>query len=101
MGCKLILKDEDLEEGKCPECKAIPKPMCENDHICTCALDIQGGTQLCDICKEFTCKCGSHDTFVISRVTGYLANVDSWGQGKRAEFLDRTRYNGVDGGNIN
>lgn len=92
MGCKLILKETDLEEGKCPECNTIPKPMCEQDHECTCQVDIQGGTQVCPECREFTCKCGCHDAFVISRVTGYLAEVGGWGAGKRAEFADRTHY---------
>jgi hypothetical protein len=92
MGCKLIISEEDLEDGVCPVCKAKPKPMCENDHICTCGIEIKGGTHVCSICNEFTCECGCHDCFVISRVTGYLAELGGWGAGKRAEFADRTHY---------
>lgn len=99
LDCLIILKEEDavLKEDKliCPECGNILIKMCTIDKACTCLDEIQGGTQICPECGEFTCKCGSHDCFVVSRVTGYLANVSSWSQGKRAEFVDRMRYDDV------
>jgi hypothetical protein len=92
-GCNALgIPDEDLIDGNCPICGAKVKEMCELDHLCTCAVDITGGTHTCPKCGEFVCPCGSHSVFVISRVTGYLANVSSWGNGKRAEFADRQRY---------
>ena len=41
------------------------------------------------ICPE----CGSHDVSQVSRVTGYLADVAGWNQGKQQELKDRARYN--------
>lgn len=90
--CLLILNQDDLTNGNCPECNMLADIICENDHICNCALDITGGTQKCTICGEFTCPCGSHNAFVISRVTGYVAELGGWGEGKKAEFNDRQRY---------
>ena len=90
--CLVLLNKSDLIEDKCPDCNKTPKEICKEDKECNCALEITGGTQNCPVCGEFTCPCGSHSAFVISRVTGYLANVNSWGSGKRAEFVDRARY---------
>ena len=99
--CLLFLKQSDLNGDKCPECGKVADKMCPNDHACTCIDEITGGTQTCKICGAFTCPCGSEDCYPVSRVTGYLANVNSWSSGKRAEFVDRTRYEGVDKGNVN
>jgi hypothetical protein len=90
--CLVLLNESDLIEGKCPNCNNTPKEICKEEHQCNCTEEITGGTQTCPVCGEFTCPCGSHSAFVISRVTGYLADVGGWGKGKRAEFNDRTRY---------
>ena len=96
--CSIIINAEDMEDGeKCPECHTHIhiKKMCERDVMHCGHVDIQPSVQLCDVCGEVVCpQCGSHYThFGISRVTGYLAEVEGWGEGKRAEFRDRKRYN--------
>lgn len=96
LDCLIILKDEDtvLKDDKfiCPECGNILIKMCSKDKVCDCVNEIHSGTHKCPECDAFTCECGSHDVIVISRVTGYLAEVGGWGAGKKAEFADRTRY---------
>ncbi len=94
--CYHILKEEDLIEGNCPECNQKVEKMCSLDKMCECSDDINPGSQRCPECGEFTCPCGSHSVSVISRVTGYLAEVGGWGAGKVAEYADRQRYN-IDG----
>ncbi|MDD4331965.1 MAG: anaerobic ribonucleoside-triphosphate reductase [Methanosarcinaceae archaeon] len=37
-------------------------------------------------------KCGSENVNYLSRITGYLQDVDGWNQGKKQELLDRKRY---------
>jgi ribonucleoside-triphosphate reductase len=37
-------------------------------------------------------KCGYVGVDVISRITGYLQNLQSWNRSKRQEFIDRHRY---------
>jgi hypothetical protein len=96
--CLLILKESELNGDKCPECGKKVGKMCESDHICTCIDDISAGTQVCKICKEFVCPCGSHDCSPQSRITGYIGAISAWNSGKRIEFLDRVRYDPMTGG---
>ena len=94
--CYTILNQSDLVEGKCPNCGSdkdnFLEDMCELDHVCTCKEIVQHGTQECPVCKRPVCKCGSHDVFAISRVTGYLQDVGGWNQAKLQELRDRKRY---------
>ena len=39
--------------------------------------------------------CGSDDLTVFSRITGYYVPVKNWNKGKKAEFKDRYRHDGV------
>lgn len=101
--CKMILEKSDLIHGAhrlvCPKCGHPPDEMCRLDHVCECNHEIQSGRRTCPECHAFICECGSHDVAVISRVTGYLAELGGWGAGKRAEFNDRTRYD-IESGTI-
>lgn len=76
----------------CPICNDQLEATCEQDHECTCAEEITSGTNVCPACNQFTCPCGAHDAFVVSRITGYLGELSGWNNGKRAEFNDRTHY---------
>ena len=90
--CKLILKDTDLIEGCCPECRQIVIEMCKNDTG-SCDHGVVGGMKVCEICGEFMCpECNAHDVQVLSRVTGYYSPVEAWAAGKRQELKDRARY---------
>lgn len=91
--CKLILKEEDLEDGKCPECDIPVHKMCERDH-CHCSHEIVESIAYCPICGKPCCPiCGCEDVEQISRVTGYLGAVSGWSAGKAQELKDRTHYN--------
>lgn len=102
--CFLVLKEEDLVYGFCPVCGETPAKMCPNDKDdCTCAKDIHETAVMCEICGKPMCpECGCHDVSVISRITGYLSELDGWNEGKKAEFYDRVRVspNGSVVGNI-
>lgn len=90
--CKLVLQDEDLVDGKCPECKFEPRKMCKADHL-LCSHDVAPGIAFCEVCGEPVCPvCNCHDVAQISRVTGYLQEVNGWNAGKRQELKDRARY---------
>lgn len=90
--CKLILKEEDLEEGNCPECKNKPHKMCGRDN-CTCHHEITESIAYCPDCKQPMCPiCESHDVSQISRVTGYLQEVGGWNKAKQRELMDRVHY---------
>jgi hypothetical protein len=93
--CKLILKDEDLIEGKCPECKTKPVSMCKNDRgSCSHPGEEQFGIiAYCPECKAPCCPiCGSHDVLIVSRITGYYSDVGGWNAAKAQELKDRSRY---------
>jgi anaerobic ribonucleoside-triphosphate reductase len=85
-----------LEDGKCPKCKddAQLRKMCERDVDYCGHVENQASIKLCDVCGEVICPtCGSHYShFGISRVTGYLSEINGWGAGKRAELKDRMHY---------
>ena len=89
--CKSIV-DTDPKKP-CPSCgdNHLEK-MCSEDHLCTCAVEISDGARYCETCGQPVCACGSHDVVVISRVTGYLSDVDGWNKAKRQELKDRVRY---------
>jgi hypothetical protein len=83
-----------VDEEPCPVCGNMSLVvMCKDDHVCRCITDIIDGVTICKTCGEFICPCGSHDVSVISRVTGYMADVAGWGKGKAQEFKDRHRVN--------
>jgi hypothetical protein len=66
--------------------------MCPLDH-CHCTHNITETIEYCPLCGEPVCPdCGSHDVSQVSRVTGYLADVAGWNQGKQQELKDRARY---------
>ncbi len=98
--CCFVINEEDLVDGSCPVCgeRGYLKKMCELDVPVCSHLDIQPTIKLCPKCGQVVCpQCNSHEThFGISRVTGYLAEVDGWHKGKRAELAQRQRYNASD-----
>jgi hypothetical protein len=75
----------------CPQCGIeIPKA-CPNDH-CHCGHAMSDTIAYCKICGKAMCpQCYSHDVAQISRVTGYLQDVNGWNGAKRQELLDRRR----------
>ena len=51
-------------------------------------------TAECPLCGNPVCPdCMNHVVEQLSRVTGYLSNVSSWGAAKQQEFKDRQRHN--------
>ena len=92
--CHTILNNSDLIDKKCPVCGEVHlQQMCPMDHN-GCQHDIVGTIELCPICKQVLCPvCGCHDVAAVSRVTGYLSNVEGWNNSKRAELKDRVRSN--------
>ena len=92
--CLILIDDADLVDGKCPVClsdKSL-KPLCPGDHICRCPDNTSYQETTCPICGSRTCPCGSHNIFILSRITGYVSSVESWNSAKQQEFKDRHRY---------
>jgi hypothetical protein len=95
--CLLYIDEEDLNENKCPVCNGIIGEdvieACVNDHPCTCGVDSHASVVFCEICGQPICPgCGSHDVVAISRVTGYLQEVNGFNAGKKQELKDRNRH---------
>jgi len=94
--CKTILNNFDLIDSKCPICheKRLIQ-MCPLDTVNGCEHAISDGIAHCPICDQPICPvCGTnHSVATISRVTGYLSNVEGWNNAKKAELKDRMRYN--------
>lgn len=85
----------ESDTGTCPECHMGDQAneMCPRDH-CNCLHDVSDGIAYCPDCGAAMCpQCGSHDVAQISRVTGYLQDVEGWNAGKRQELKDRHRVN--------
>lgn len=92
LNCSLILDGLDLVDYKCPVCHEKPTEMCENDHVCTCKDDVHDGIRYCEKCGKPTCPCGAEDVLCLSRVTGYIADIEGWRASKRQELKDRKRH---------
>ncbi|KAF1078985.1 hypothetical protein MKMG_00128 [Methanogenium sp. MK-MG] len=82
-----------VDEHPCPCCGETElEIMCPLDH-CHCSHNITETIEYCPLCGKPVCpECGSHDVSQVSRVTGYLADVSGWNQGKQQELKDRSRY---------
>lgn len=84
-----------VDEQPCPVCgEIVLEPMCELDTI-HCCHAVVAGIKHCPKCGQPICPvegCFSHDVSQISRVTGYMADVSGWSNGKRQELRDRHRY---------
>jgi len=87
----------------CPRCgERNPSLMCKVDAYST-VLKIKGkncrngdvisGTDLCPVCNRSMCpQCFNHSVVSLSRVTGYMSDVDGWNNAKKQELKDRKRY---------
>jgi predicted RNA-binding Zn-ribbon protein involved in translation (DUF1610 family) len=97
--CYTVLNDNQLIDNKCPQCgEPHLAPMCKLDNI-HCSHNMVSGLKYCPDCGQPICPvegCFSHDVFQLSRVTGYLGNIQSYNQGKRAEVRDRTRVQNIE-----
>ena len=82
-----------VDETPCPNCGETQlEIMCPLDH-CHCSHHIVEKIEYRPLCGQPICpNCGTHDVSQVSRVTGYLADVAGWNQGKQQELKDRTRY---------
>lgn len=59
-----------------------------------CKRDTIPNTATCPLCGYPCCPdCMNHNVEQLSRVTGYLSGVSSWGAAKKQEFKDRQRFN--------
>jgi hypothetical protein len=94
--CNSIIKSVDIvEKGECPACKHHSLvEMCPLDH-CHCNCNSGKpivGIEYCPICGDPICPgCGTHDVTQISRVTGYMQDVNGFNAGKRQELKERNR----------
>ena len=82
-----------VDESPCPVCgSATLEIMCPLDH-CHCGHDIVSRIAYCPLCGEPICpECGCHSVFQVSRVTGYLADIEGFNNGKKQEIKDRKHY---------
>jgi hypothetical protein len=75
------------DPGKCP----LAIWVAHNDA--KCHREMVPNTEVCPLCGNPVCPdCMNHVVETLSRVTGYLSTVSSWGAAKRQEFKDRNRY---------
>lgn len=93
--CHLFFSsDEHIVGDKCPKCNSKVIELCDvcGDHMCNCINSPIQGIAYCDKCGEMICpQCGGWNVTQVSRVTGYLSDVQGWGASKRRELIDRTR----------
>lgn len=83
-GGKLFKVDDP---GKCP----LAIWVAHNDA--KCHREMVPNTEVCPLCGNPVCPdCMNHVVETLSRVTGYLSTVSSWGAAKQQEFMDRNRY---------
>lgn len=96
ISCRTIIPEQYVKEDLngnhiCPECGCGVEETCPLDHG-GCNHVIVPGISICPECGEYICpECGAHDVSPISRITGYLQDVNSWNAAKRRELVDRTK----------
>lgn len=83
-----MLNDNENEKPPieiCPaEIKAMSNPACK--------ATVSGIAQ-CPVCGHKCCPvCGRHNVTQLSRVTGYIQDIDGWNSAKKQELKDRKRY---------
>jgi hypothetical protein len=93
--CYCVFAYKDLIDGMCPECytDASITQRCPLDTRCQCEHSVSMSIEYCPICDQVVCpQCGiNHSVVGITRVTGYLADVSGFGNGKKQEVKDRVR----------
>lgn len=58
-----------------------------------CSNELVSLTAFCPLCGNPCCPdCMNHKVEQLSRVTGYMAPVSGYNEGKKQEFKDRQRY---------
>lgn len=96
-----ILRDRNYVY--CPRCwMRNPELMCKVDAYSLvlklngkgCRTgDVISGTDLCPVCNRSMCpECFNHSVVSLSRVTGYVQDINGWNNAKRQELKDRRRY---------
>lgn len=83
------------ESDKCPSCgdTLCIVPMCPVDHT-DCHHLTTEKLAYCPLCGHQMCPvCGTHDVFQLTRITGYINDIDGFNHGKRQEVKDRVRSN--------
>lgn len=87
-------------------------PLCGmNDSECLCKADVYSiylnlkgekcrtgeiiaGAEICPVCDRSFCpQCMNHNVIALSRVTGYMGDINGWNNGKKEELKDRQHYN--------
>ena len=62
-----------------------------------CGKDLVPNITNCEICGQPMCPdCSNHGVTQLSRVTGYMGDVNGWNAGKKQELKERQHYNLVD-----
>ena len=91
--CFLVFEDADVKEEKCPFCGEFVKEMCKRDHT-HCHHAVVTSIAFCPDCGAGMCpECESHDVVQISRITGYMQDVDGFNAAKKQELKDRVHHN--------
>lgn len=91
--CLIVIQEQDLDkDGNCPVCHEPVTKMCNIGPV-RCEHDVVNGIAFCPECGEPVCPiCKCHNVSQMSRVTGYLADVAGWNEGKKQELKDRVRW---------
>lgn len=63
-----------------------------HNHL-KCPNEFVSLTASCELCGMPMCPdCANHNVHQLSRVTGYMSDVDQWNSAKQQEFKDRQRF---------
>lgn len=87
---------DDVRDGKLFEVSSpdeCPLAIWVAHNDAKCHREMVPNTMACPLCGNPVCPdCMNHCVEQLSRVTGYLSTVSSWGEAKKQEFKDRNRY---------
>lgn len=88
----VTMKNDEIEEVPIDPLKC-PLHLWHIHNKTKCSAEFVALTAICPLCDLPMCPtCQNHNVHQLSRVTGYISDVNQWNSAKKQEYRDRMRH---------